>query len=111
MSGYDIFKKSLLRLSYNDYENNLSVKALEFLNQILIDLKLSPLQSLSRTVDFSPEIIEAITLGLSMFLSLIEGDSEKNRIYTSLYNSKRASILSNTTFVSDVLPKIENGGE
>ncbi len=111
MSGYDIFKKALLRLSYTDYQNKLSVKALEFLNQILIDLKLKPLEHISQKTDFSPDIAEAVCCGVAMLLTLSEGDSEKNRIYTNLYNSKRAGILSKTTYVEDVLPNFMNGGE
>lgn len=111
MSGYDIFKKALLRLSYTKFENNLSVKALEFINQICIDLKLPAVENLSQEMNLSADIAEAVCCGLAMLLSLSEGDSEKNRIYTNMYNSKRAAVLSKTTYVEDVLPNFENGGE
>lgn len=111
MSGYDIFKKAILRLSYGNYENNLIAKALEFINQICIDLKLPVIDNISNTLEASPEYIEAVCLGLAMLLTLSEGDSEKNRVYTNLYNAKRAALLSKTTCIEDVLPNLKSGGE
>ena len=110
MTGYDIYKKALVRLSYKDFENKLSLKALEFINQICIDLKLPNVQSLSQNIDFSADVAEAVCLGLMMLLTLSEGDSEKNIIYTNLYNAKRASVLSKIVYVEDVLPNTQNGG-
>lgn len=110
MTGYDIYKKAILRLSYKDFENKLSVKALEFINQICTDLKLPNIESLNRNINCSPDVIEAVCCGLTMLLALSEGDSEKNIIYTNLYNSKRASVLSKIVCVEDVLPKTQNGG-
>lgn len=110
MTGYDIYKKALVRLSYKDFENKLSVKALEFINQICIDLKVPAVQSLSQNIEISADIAEVVCLGLMMLLSLSEGDSEKNIIYTNLYNAKRASVLSKIVYVEDVLPNTQNGG-
>lgn len=110
MTGYDIYKKALVRLSYKDFENKLSIKALEFINQICNDLKMPTIQSLSQNLDCSSDRIEAVCCGLMMLLTLSEGDSEKNNIYTNIYNSKRASVLSKTVYVEDVLPNIESGG-
>ncbi len=110
MSGYDLFKKALVRLSYTNSYNKLSNKALEFINQICIDLKLPTIESLSDKIEQENEIKEALCCGIAMLLTLSEGDSEKNSIYTNLYNSKRAAVLSKVTYVEDVLPKTQNGG-
>lgn len=110
MSGYDIFRKVMLRLSYTDTYNKLSVKALEFINQICIDLKIPVIESLSEKIEQNSEVLEALCCGVAMLLTVSEGDSEKNSLYTALYNSKRASVLSKVTLVEDVLPNLQNGG-
>ena len=110
MTGYDIYRKALLRLSYKDYENKLSAKALEFINQICTDLKIANIESINENINCSADVSEAVCCGLAMLLTLSEGDSVKNNVYTNMYNSKRASVLSKTIYIEDVLPNIENGG-
>lgn len=109
MNGYEIFKRALIRLGFSDYENRLSSKALEFINQICLDLKLSTVKNLSEEIKLSSEQEEALCCGIAMLLSFSEGDSEKNKLYCDLYNSKRASVLSKVCFVEDTLPKMSGG--
>ena len=46
-----------------------------------------------------------------MLISLIEGDSSKNRIFTALYNAKRASSLKAKAIIADVMPQTEVDGQ
>ncbi len=109
MSGYEIFKHAVLRLGFQDYENRLSSGALEFLNQICLDLKIHTVKSLSEEIEVSDDLCEALCCGVAMLLSFSEGDSEKNKLYCDLYNAKRASVLSKVCFVEDTLPKMSGG--
>ncbi len=109
MSGYDIFKRAVIRLGFSDYENRLSSRAIEFINQICIDLKINTVERLSQEIEISDELCEALCCGVAMLLSFSEGDSEKNKLYCDLYNSKRASVLSKVCFVEDTLPKMSGG--
>lgn len=113
MSGYDIYKKSLLRLGYNDSnisDSKISM-AKELINQILSDLRLEEINDISSEIKTSGSHLEAICCGLAMLLSLSEGDSAKNQIFTDLYNAKRASVLSEVSFIEDKLPIAMSGGE
>lgn len=113
MSGYDIYKKALLRLGYNDAginDSKISI-AKELINQILSDLRLEPINEMSYKIKASRDHLEAVCCGLAMLLSLSEGDSAKNQLFTDLYNAKRAAILSEISFIEDKLPIAESGGE
>jgi len=105
MNGYDIFKKALVRLGLESFEQKLAERAEEYLNEICADLNLQSIDSLSKEINLSTEYIEALTVGLSMMFSYSEGDTQKNKLFCDLYNAKRARVLSKTEKIQDTLPK------
>lgn len=112
MTGYELLKGAFLRLGINNDTELLdgtSKRDLEFINQILIDLKLSPITELSEEVKCSAAEAEAVCCGIAMLLSFTLGEEDKNQIYTAIYNAKRATVLCKTEKIEDVLPKAESG--
>ncbi len=105
MTGYEILKKALIRLGIKNENNSLNLRATEYINQISSDLKGNIIENLSDTVSKDNELCEAITVGLVMLFSLTIGDLSANKIYTDLYNAKRAKLLSVNDTVEDKLPK------
>lgn len=111
MKGYDIYKKAVLRLGYNEGINErLLERTPELMNQIAADLKLPEIKNLSENVAFSSVQIEALCCGTAMLLALCEGDGAKNKLFADIYNAKRAAVLSEITCVEDTLPIAESGG-
>ena len=76
MSGYDIYKKALIRLGLQKFDE----------------------------LNLSEELKETMLTGVLMLLSLNIGDTIQNKLYTDLYNAKRAKYLSSNDTVKDVLP-------
>lgn len=114
MTGYDLLKRAVSLLGYegNDVvlirdKNPEVIKG--FINQILCDLKIEEISDLSQTPSFDRTVAETVVYGLAMLLSLTEGESEKNRVFTDIYNKKRSAVLKNILSVKDVLPKITDG--
>ena len=107
MNGYDIFKKSLIRLSLTKFEEKLSETALEYLNDIAADLKLCEIKNLNDSFELTSGVKEALTYGLMMLITLNVGDTAQNKLYTDLYNAKRALVLSSKDTIEDILPKTE----
>ncbi len=113
MNGYEIYDKAAIRLGYKGTGKNevldtrLVGRALEFVNQIALDLKLGSVNDLSEDINCSACLSEALCCGTAMLMSLSEGDTNKNVIFTALYNAKRAAALSKTAFIEDTLPIAE----
>ena len=112
MTGNDIYLivSSLLGFSegLSDARNDITLRErmLVSINRIGADLCDMPsLKSLNDSIDLSSAFCEALPYGVAMLISLTDGDSEKNSIFTSLYNSKRAAAKVSSTVVDDVLPK------
>ena len=116
MSGYEVYKKELLRLGYNSSDNEVVfsdsrlLRAKELINQILSDLNIGQINELSSPINCSKAELEAVCYGVMMLLSLSEGESEKNKLFTDIYNAKRAAVLSRVSLIEDTLPKAESGG-
>ena len=116
MKGFDIYKRAMLLLGYNDIIDNSSLQTRfeeqgsDLISQIAADLRISGIPSLSVDLSASSAQTEAI-YGTAMLLSLVEGDSSKNRIFTELYNAKRAAALKNTAEITDVMPHTEVDGQ
>jgi len=116
MTGNDIFKRSLSLLGYTPTEQeSVSGKGLllrmpEILNQILSDLGLCEVKDLSQNIEGTPLQIDAVCCGCTMLLALSDGDNTKNRIFTEIYNARRAAALSKTSGVKDTLPYTCDGG-
>lgn len=117
MIGSEIYKKAMLLLGYNDIINNQSLQArfeeqgAELISQIADDLQISGIESLSSDLEINTAQREALIYGTAMLLSLVEGDSSKSRIFTELYNAKRAAALKNTAEITDVMPHTEVDGQ
>lgn len=113
MNGYEIYNKVLIRLGYKESESQdiinkrLTDGSLEAVNQILLDLKLEPVTALSKDINAAAPILEAVCCGVAMLLTVNIGDSNKNVIFTALYNAKRAAVLSITEHIKDNLPIAE----
>ncbi len=114
MNGYDIYKKAVLRAGLSSEsisQEDVSERAQEFINQISADLKLVPISSIYDEINCSDDIAEALCCGVAMLLTLSIADMEKNRIYTDIYNSKRAAVLCDKSAVEDVMPSPSYGGD
>ncbi len=114
MNGIEIINRAILLLGYNrnqfiDNANEFNIRALDILNNICLDLKLPSVASLNDVIHTSEIKLSAITTGVAMLLSLLIGDSNKNIIFTGLYNAKRAMSLKETGLISDVLPYDDGG--
>lgn len=108
MNGYEIYRKAIIRLGYDSSNNQrLMGRALELINQILVDLDLDTKTSLAEEIICDKKTIDAICCGVAMLISLSESDGEKNSVFASIYNSKRAAVLSGKNMVKDVLPVAE----
>lgn len=116
MTGNDIFKRSLSLLGYTPTEQEaVSSKALllrmpDILNQILSDLSLSEVTELSQNIEATPLQLDAICCGCTMLFALSDGDNTKNRIFTEIYNARRAAALSKAEQRQDTLPHTCDGG-
>lgn len=115
MTGYDIYKKAAARLGDSDSLNGIledSAKlniALEAINQIAVDLKLQEINSLSDDMTLDKKQTDALCSGVAMLIALSDGNSEKNHIYTGIYNAKRAMVLADVSIIEDKLPFSESG--
>lgn len=107
MSGYDIYKKALLRLGLEKNEQKFCEVGFEYLNQIAADLKIGEIKNLSDELILSDDLRETVVIGVMMLLTVNIGDTIQNKLYTDLYNAKRAKILSSNETVSDVLPAVK----
>ena len=110
MKAFDIYKRAMRLLGYGDILNDEALRqrfeeqSAELISQIAADLHIQEISSLS-------DELEALACGTAMLISLIEGDSSKNRIFTALYNAKRASSLKAKAIIADVMPQTEVDGQ
>lgn len=117
MKGFDIYKKAMLLLGYNDIISNPPLQAgfeeqgADLIAQIAADLRISGEISLSSDLNIGTEQAEALIYGTAMLLSLTEGDAAKNRIFTELYNAKRAAALKKIEKIKDAMPHTEVDGQ
>lgn len=107
MSGYDIYKKVLLRLGLQKFDQKFYQLGFEYLNQVTSDLEIGEIKNLSDELILEDDLRETVVIGLAMFLTLHIGDTVQNKLYTDLYNAKRAKVLSSNETISDVLPKVK----
>ncbi len=113
MNGYEIYDKAIIRLGYKGIgedtvsETRLMGRVLEILNHLALDLKINTVNNLSDEISATYETIEALCCGMAMFLALGEDDTNKNVIFTALYNAKRAALLSKKAYIEDNLPVTE----
>ena len=114
MTGYDIFKRVCAILGYEDFfETADESKAISFwhiLNQILSDLKLTEIETLSSVIDASKKQKEAIIYGCAMLLAGNLNDMTLANTFTQLYNGKRNGVLCESDTRRDVIPTPPQGG-
>lgn len=115
MTGYDIYKK-VLNISghLNCGENSFSEQVLlermpDIINQICFDLKIPAINGLDDVINASEPEIDALCYGTAMLLAVSEGESEKNMLFTQIYNAKRAAVLCKSEKIEDTLPKVSYG--
>ena len=115
MNGYDLYEKVLIRLGYNN-ENTVGTDQrffssfLELSNQIANDLKLAEIKDFETPLGLTAQETDALCCGTAMLLAFSEGDGNKNKLFTEIYNAKRAALLSKTDYIIDNLPFTESGG-
>ena len=115
MTGFDVYNRCMALLGYTYQEGEyvvgktLKARFPEIFNQILLDLKIEPTEDLSTDIPLNSKQKDALINGCAMLISLSEGDSDKNRLFTTLYNGKRASALSEKSFVEDAIPNVSGG--
>ncbi len=100
MIVYDIYKRVLTISGYlNTSETALSdsvllERTLELMNLICLDLRLPQIKNIDDKIKTEPVFIDALCYGTAMLLALSQSDCEKNKLFTQIYNSKRALALS-----------------
>ena len=115
MKGHEIYKRVLNLLGYINQDDvitddsTLYSRALDALNQILLDLKQEEVKDLESDINIPKLSMEALVYGMAMMLSLIGCDNELNRVFTQIYNAKRSAALNEITAVKDVLPTVIEG--
>ncbi len=114
MTGYDIYNRVCALLGCHDLveskENGKCAVFLNMLNQICQDLGISEIDSLSQKILLHENQKEAFIYGCAMLFSVTLRDSGCAKIYTELYNSKRAKALCKTDTRKDTLPSPTLGG-
>ncbi len=115
MTGYDIYKRVLNISGYlNNGDGIVGEQALvkrmpDIINQICNDLKISEINFLEEKINATQPQLDALCYGTAMLLSLSEGETEKNRLFTQIYNSKRTIVLSQNEKIEDTLPSVSYG--
>ena len=115
MTGNEIFERVLNLLGYLHSHSvradnqNLLKRAPDIINQICLDLKIPQINRLSDKIEAKAEKVDALCYGTAMLMSLIEGDGALNKIFTDIYNAKRAVVLSSKDTVEDKLPTVSYG--
>lgn len=112
MTGNDIFETAVTLLGYTDFSrkfqdsSGLRERALCAINQITNDLcGAVAVDSLFDEIHLDAAYAAAAPYGVAMLLSLIDGDSDKNAMFSSIYNAKRAAAKCKGASISDVLPR------
>lgn len=111
MTVNSIYNSTVKLLGYNNsylsLEDNdiLKKRAIEFVNRIGFDLfEMPPVNNFLEEITVPFGCDDALIYGLCMLISLSEGDGDKNRIFTELYNARRAKLKAQTTKITDVFP-------
>ena len=108
MKVNDIYSTALEFMGYG-YNSDISAdfplpnNPLSVCNRVFMDLGLPMAQSLEQTVETEPEILETLSYGVAMFICIFTGDSARQPVYTRIYNSKRAKVLSRVEKIKDVM--------
>ncbi len=113
MTGNEVFTRVLNLLGYLNSQTvrgdneNLLKRAPDIINQICFDLKIGSVKRLSDKINADSKKLDALCYGVAMIMALVEGDGDKNKVFTDIYNAKRAMALSSKEYVEDKLPKAD----
>ncbi len=115
MKAYEVYKSALSLLGYVDSDdrivpdNTLYKRAIAIINQTLTDLKQNEIENMNSEINISKSCLEALIWGVAMLLSISTADADKNRVFTSIYNSKRTAALCEAETIEDKLPNVNLG--
>lgn len=115
MTGYEVIRRAMNLLGYSAQEGDpcesgkTALKGFEIIKQLTADLRCDCIASLSDSFNISAAKEEALCYGTAMLLALTEGDANKNRIFSEIYNAKRGTALAETAGIVDSLPKVTVG--
>ncbi len=115
MTGNDVFNRVLNLLGYlNSYttktdNQNLLKRAPDIINQVCLDLKIPNITRLSDEIEASDKALDALCYGAAMIMALVDGDGVKNKMFSDIYNAKRAAALSSKDVIVDKLPNAYYG--
>ena len=102
MKAIDLYKTALIMAGADaDEEFIITGKGvadeLFYINKVLADLKIRPIDSLDQELNISIYTADALSAGIAYYISLRASDKERAAFLCDLYNAKRASALSNIT--------------
>ncbi len=115
MKANEVYKRALNLLGYVDSDDTvvpdsaLHKRTIHIINQILADLKQNEIENMNAEINISKICLEALVWGVAMLLSISTADADKNRVFTSIYNSKRSAALCETDTVTDKIPNVGLG--
>lgn len=102
MKAIDLYKTGLI-MSGTDSDEEFIITGrsgadeLFFINKVLSDLKLTPVNSLSEEIEVNIRTGDAISAGIAYYLCLRAADKDRVGFLCDLYNAKRAAALSGVT--------------
>lgn len=110
MTGNKIFEKAMMILGYTDNEGHiidssgLRERSLYIINLILNDLKNGVgVNEMSAEIELNEVEEQTMIYGVCMMLTLGLNDSERNSLFTELYNLKRTAAKSEKSAVKERL--------
>lgn len=115
MTGYDIYRRVLnisgcLNGGESSVEHQLLLERMpDIINQICLDLKIPQIKVLAQEMNISSKQEDALCYGTAMLLAVGESETEKNQLFTQIYNAKRAAVLSSSEVIEDTLPSVSYG--
>ena len=104
MKAIDLYKTALI-MSGNDSDEEFIITGrsgadeLFYINKVLADLKMRPIDSIGQVLDINIYTADAISSGIAYYLSLRASDKDRTAFLCDLYNAKRASALSSITHI------------
>lgn len=115
MTGYDVYKRVLNMSGYLNNDNiildeqSLIIRIVDMINQICVDLKIDAISGLEDQIKTENYKVDALCYGVAMLLSISDNESQKNALFTQIYNSKRGAVLSQKEYIEDKIPTISGG--
>lgn len=113
MTVYDIYKRVLVFIgedeiiNMNSDDSALKKRFLTAINEIAEDITgIGANYEMFSEILLGSPAVQALTYGTAMLLSLENGQTETNRIFCELYNSKRAAFMGKTGKISNSIPTV-----